>query len=53
VLELKANCDSIEHTSEERKAEEQKKHQEEVDFLKETNEQLKKNLEALLSAPKK
>lgn len=53
VDELKHKCDEIEQNSQARKEEEEAKHREEVDFLKETNEQLKKNLESLLSAPKK
>lgn len=53
VSQLNGKCDDIEKSAQERKEEEEKKHKEETDFLKETNEQLKKNLESLLSAPKK
>jgi dynein light intermediate chain len=53
VSELKAKCEEIERTSRERKEEEERKHTEEKEFLTQTNLQLKKNLETLLSAPKK
>lgn len=53
IEELTQKCDQVEQEEEAKVEEEEKQHQEQVDFLKETNEQLKKNLEALLSAPKK
>ena len=53
VQELKAKCDSIEARERERRLLDEKKHKEEVEFLKHTNDQLKHSLEGLLSAPKK
>lgn len=53
IEELTQKCDQVEQEEEAKVEEEEKQHQEQVDFLKETNEQLKKNLEALLSAPTK
>ena len=53
VQELKAKCDSIEARERERRLLDEKKHKEEVEFLKHTNDQLKHSLESLLSAPKK
>merc|ERR1712070_810433 len=53
VQDLKAKCEAIEKRESERRALEEKRHAEEVDFLKKTNEQLKSNLESLLSTPKK
>merc|ERR1712167_528171 len=53
VEELINRCDAIEKREQERHALDEKKHAEEVDFLKKTNEQLKSNLESLLSTPKK
>ena len=53
VKELQVSCEQIETRGNEKREQDEAKHQEEVDFLKQTNEQLKKNLESLLSAPKK
>merc|ERR1711934_92792 len=53
VKELQERCESIEKREQERRAADEKKHAEEVDFLKKTNDQLKSNLESLLSTPKK
>lgn len=41
VNELKAKCDAIEKREAERRAIEEKKHAEEIQFLKRTNQQLK------------
>ena len=41
VNELKAKCDAIEKRETERRAIEEKKHAEEIQFLKRTNQQLK------------
>jgi len=53
VQELMNRCDAIEKREQERRAADEKRHAEEVDFLKKTNDQLKSNLESLLSTPKK
>merc|ERR1711865_739970 len=53
VQELMNRCDAIEKREQERRAADEKKHAEEVDFLKKTNDQLKSNLESLLATPKK
>merc|ERR1711865_203512 len=53
VQELVNRCDAIEKREQERRAADEKKHAEEVDFLKKTNDQLKSNLESLLATPKK
>jgi dynein light intermediate chain, axonemal len=49
VQELKAKCEAIEKRESERRALEEKKHAEEVSFLKRTNVQLKTQLESILS----
>ena len=41
VNDLKAKCDAIEKRETERRALEEKKHAEEIQFLKRTNQQLK------------
>ena len=41
VLELKAKCEAIEKRESERRAMEERKHAEEIAFLKKTNVQLK------------
>lgn len=41
VNELKAKCEAIEKREAERRAIEEKKHAEEIQFLKRTNQQLK------------
>merc|ERR1712194_360195 len=51
--ELKAKAEAIEKREGERRALEEKKHAEEVQFLKRTNAQLKKELEAYLQPTKK
>lgn len=48
VAELKSKCDFIEKRENERRAQEEKKHSEEVAFLKRTNIQLKTQLESIL-----
>ena len=52
VLELNNRCDAIEKREQERRVAEESAHAEEVEFLKKTNDQLKANLESLLSAKK-
>ncbi|XP_077969815.1 33 kDa inner dynein arm light chain, axonemal [Styela clava] len=52
VNELKAKCESIEKREAERRQVEEKKHSEEIQFLKRTNQQLKTQLEGII-APKK
>jgi len=52
VAELKAKCEAIEKRESERRALDEKKHAEEIAFLKRTNQQLKTQLESILS-PKK
>ena len=53
VQELKAKCEAIEKREAERRALEEKKHAEEVQFLKRTNGQLKQQLENFLAPAKK
>lgn len=53
ILELKAKCESIEKREGERRAMEERKHSEEIAFLKKTNVQLKTQLEGILSPTKK
>ena len=53
VQELKAKAEAIEKREGERRALEEKKHAEEVQFLKRTNAQLKKELETYLAPSKK
>lgn len=50
--ELKAKCEAIEKREMERRQVEEKKHSEEIQFLKRTNQQLKTQLEGII-APKK
>merc|ERR1711936_766863 len=52
VNELKAKCEQIEKRANEQKQVEEKKHTEEIQFLKRTNQQLKTQLEGII-APKK
>jgi len=52
VNELKAKCEQIEKRALEQKQVEEKKHSEEIQFLKRTNQQLKTQLEGII-APKK
>ena len=52
VEDLKLRCDAIQKREEERKISDERKHTEEVEALKKANEQLKSNLESILSTPK-
>eukprot|EP00943_MAST-04B_sp_MAST-4B-sp1_P009558 g9558.t1 len=52
VQELRKKCDAIEKREADRRASDEAKHKEEVEFLKATNEKLKSSLEQLLSTPK-
>lgn len=51
--ELTRKCSAIEEREAERRQLDEQKHQEEVAHLKKLNDQLKANLEGLLSVPKK
>merc|ERR1711916_177931 len=53
VQELKAKCEAIEKRENERRQLEEKKHGEEIAFLKRSNIQLKTQLEGLLAPGKK
>lgn len=53
VIQLKAKCDEIEKREAERRTADERKHQEEIQFLKRTNQQLKTQLESILSPSKK
>ncbi|EDQ87594.1 uncharacterized protein MONBRDRAFT_33249 [Monosiga brevicollis MX1] len=53
VMKLKAKCEEIEQREKERRATEQRQHEEELQFLKRTNQQLKTQLESILAPPKK
>lgn len=52
IEDLETRCEAIQRREQERSALDEKKHTEEVEFLRKTNDQLKSNLENLLSAPK-
>ncbi|XP_061870489.1 axonemal dynein light intermediate polypeptide 1 [Colius striatus] len=52
VKEQKAKCDAIEKREHERQQLEEKKHNEEVQFLKRTNQQLKAQLESIIGSNK-
>lgn len=52
VNELKAKCEQIEKRATEQRQIDEKKHQDEMQFLKRTNQQLKAQLEGII-APKK
>jgi len=52
VNDVKAKCEAIEKREAERRQVEEKKHSEEIQFLKRTNQQLKTQLEGII-APKK
>uniref|UniRef100_A0A8B9PRU2 Axonemal dynein light intermediate polypeptide 1 n=1 Tax=Apteryx owenii TaxID=8824 RepID=A0A8B9PRU2_APTOW len=52
VNEQKAKCEAIEKHENERRQTEEKKHTEEVQFLKRTNQQLKAQLEAIIAPDK-
>jgi len=49
IQDLKAKCEAIEKRESERRALEEKKHAEEVQFLKRTNQQQKQQLESILA----
>lgn len=49
IQDLKAKCEAIEKRESERRALEEKKHAEEVAFLKKSNQQLKQQLESVLA----
>ena len=53
VNELKAKCDAIEKREAERRNIEEKKHAEEIQFLKRTNQQLKTQLEGIIAPTNK
>ncbi|KAJ1499589.1 Axonemal dynein light intermediate polypeptide 1 [Coelomomyces lativittatus] len=53
VAELKAKCESIEKREAERRAMDERKHSEEIAFMKKTNLQLKTQLEGILAPQKK
>eukprot|EP00128_Syssomonas_multiformis_P005018 Colp12_sorted_trinity150504_noHs@16457 len=53
LAEMKAKCDAIEKREADRRAAEERKHAEEIAFLKRTNQQLKTQLEGILSPSKK
>ncbi|KAL7748867.1 hypothetical protein RI367_005780 [Sorochytrium milnesiophthora] len=53
VLELKAKCETIEKRESEKRAMEERKHAEEIAFMKKTNLQLKTQLEGILAPQKK
>jgi len=53
IEELTQKCEEIQQGQRERREADDKKHQEEVDKLKQVNQSLKTNLESLLSAPQR
>ena len=53
VTELNNRCEAIEKREQDRRLLDEKKHRDEIDYIKKNNDQLKANLEALLSTPKK
>jgi len=53
VHELTSRCEMIQKREAERRAMDERKHGEEVEKLKQVNEQLKSNLEQMLSAPQR
>ena len=53
VAELRAKCDAVEKRTNERRVVEERKHAEEIAFLKRTNQQLKTQLEGILAPAKK
>lgn len=52
-MDLKAKCESIDKINSERKLLEDKKHTEELQALKKTNQQLKAQLEGIIAPAKK
>lgn len=53
VMDLKAKCDAIEKREAERRLLDDKKHNEELQALKKTNQQLKAQLEGIIAPAKK
>ena len=52
VSDLKITCQMVEKRAQEQKQAEEKKHGEEINFLKRTNQQLKSQLEGIISQKK-
>ena len=52
VSDLKITCQMVEKRGQEQKVVEEKKHAEEINFLKRTNQQLKAQLEGIISQKK-
>jgi len=52
-MDLKAKCDAIEKREAERRLLDDKKHNEELQALKKTNQQLKAQLEGIIAPAKK
>ena len=52
VSDLKITCQMVEKRAQEQKIAEEKKHAEEINFLKRTNQQLKAQLEGIISQKK-
>ena len=52
VLELDERCEHVMIREQERCANDERKHKEETDYLRKTNQTLKANLEQMLSTPK-
>jgi dynein light intermediate chain len=52
IDELNTRCEAVQRREEEKRVQNEKKHSEEVETLRKLNDQLKANLEALLSPPK-
>ena len=52
VADLKAKCEAIERREQERRSQDEKKHSDEIQFLKRSVQQLKQQLEGII-APKK
>lgn len=53
MLELRNKCDAIEKTEAEKRQLSEKKHQEELQALRKTNQQLKAQLEGIIAPQKK
>lgn len=52
-MELRNKCDAIEKTEAEKRQSSEKKHQEEMQALRKTNQQLKAQLEGIIAPQKK
>ena len=52
MSDLKITCQMVEKRAQEQKQAEEKKHGEEINFLKRTNQQLKSHLEGIISQKK-